>query len=113
MTFIPSYILTFFNSTLELVDKALQSAAEAGRKTSKRADKNFGKAIETLSDYEMNCHTTPLMPDGGNGNIVHKRMEVAKQKDKSSSSILNRLKESFRVREELASLLSPHSHTEF
>ena len=96
---------------MELADEALQSAAEAGRKTSKRADKNFGKAIETLNDYEMNCHTMPLMSDGGNCNTVHKRMEIAKQKDKSSSSILNRLKESFRVREKLAPLLSPHSHT--
>jgi hypothetical protein len=50
----------------------------------------------------MDCFTTPTMSDAGDGSKVHRRMEVAKAKDKSSSMILNRLKESLHVRDDLA-----------
>jgi hypothetical protein len=90
---------------LELVDDALHSAAEAGTKTSKKADERFQKAIETLSDYEMDYRASRPTSDGDDSNAVHRRMEVANAKDESASTILNRLKESLKVREDLAPLL--------
>ena len=84
---------------MELVDDALHSAAEAGTKTSKEADEKFRMTIETLSDYEMDYHARRLTSDGDDSDTVHRRMEVANAKDKSSSTILNRLKESLKVRE--------------
>jgi hypothetical protein len=90
---------------LELVDDALHSAAEAGTKTSKEADERFRRAIETLSDYEMDYDASRATSFGDDSNTVHRRMEVANAKDKSSSTILNRLKESLKVREDPAPLL--------
>jgi hypothetical protein len=89
---------------LELVDDALHSAAEARTKTSKEADEKFRKAIETLSDYEMDYHSRCPASGGDESNAVHQRMKVASAKDKSSSTILNRLKESLKVSEDLTPL---------
>ena len=77
---------------LEVVDNALYSATEAQMKTSKDADKKFKKAIDALRTYE--AEYCPYM-------IVAKRMEKAEEEDKSSLKLLNRLKQNFRVREEL------------
>jgi hypothetical protein len=101
---------------LEFVDDALQSAAAAGTKSSREAGEKFRKAIETLSEYEMDCYIRQPVSDGDGGNTVNRRMEVARAKDKSSSTILNRLKESLRVREELTAAhtsSAPHSNTNF
>jgi hypothetical protein len=77
---------------LEVVDDALYSATEAQKKTSEEADEKFKKAIDALRAYE-----TKYCPN----KIVAKRMEKAEEGDKSSSKVLNRLKENFIVREEL------------
>jgi len=98
---------------LELVDDALHSAAEAGTKTSKEADEKFRKAIETLSDYEMDYHDGRPTSDGDDSNTVHRRIEVANAKDKSSSTILNRLKESLKVRRGPRTFASSHFNTNF
>jgi hypothetical protein len=63
----------------------------------KEVDEKFKKAIRALIAYEAKYHTIK---------IVAKRMEKAKAGDKPSSKLLNRLKENFRVRGELAHLLS-------
>jgi hypothetical protein len=81
---------------LEVVDDALGSATEAQKKASKEVDKKFKKAIDALTDYEKGCHSSET---------VAKKMVEAEQKDKSSSTTLNRLKEKLRVREDLALLL--------
>jgi len=80
---------------LELVDDALKAAVDAGKKTSKKADKKFSEAIESLKEYEEYYHPTNKPAD------VEARMEQAKAKDISSSAALNRLKETFIVRQEL------------
>ena len=82
---------------LEVVDDALCSASEAQKKTSKVADEKFKKAIETLSVYETNYR-----PGTTEEKTVAKKMQKAEGEDKSSSMFLNRLKESARVREEVA-----------
>jgi len=81
---------------LQAVDDALKSATEAGKKTSDGADKAFKNAVDMLTDYERNYH-----PKGA----VAERMEKAGEEDKSSLKVLNRLKETFRVREDLTPLL--------
>jgi hypothetical protein len=81
---------------LQAVDDALKSAAEAKMKTSNAADKAFKKAVNMLTDYERNYHPQEA---------VAERMEKAEEEDKSSLKVLNRLKETFRVREELTPLL--------
>ena len=77
---------------LKVVDDALYSATEAQKKTSKEADETFKNAIDALRAYE-----TKYCPY----KIVAKRMEKAEEEDKSSLKLLNRLKQNFRVREEL------------
>ena len=79
---------------MELVDDALKAAADARTKTSKEADEKLSEAIESLKEYEEYCH--PNKPAE-----VEARMEQAKAKDISSSTALNRLKETFIVRQEL------------
>ncbi|KAH9979612.1 hypothetical protein BGW80DRAFT_1557221 [Lactifluus volemus] len=82
-------------SALAAVDNALRCAAEAKGKTSKEADKNFKDATELLGNYEREYrfkgqdsteyekqHTTFL-----------KKMEEATSKDKSSSMVLTKMKE--------------------
>jgi hypothetical protein len=81
---------------LTFVDKTLRSATEAGKKTSPEADKQIEGAIQMLSEYQTKYHPTHPVSN------VRKRMEEARQNDECSSTILNRLKESFRVRDELA-----------
>ena len=78
---------------LQTVDDALRSAAEAEKKTSDSADKALKNAVNMLSEYERISH--PASEEA-----VAARMEKAKKKDKSSLKASNRLKESFRVREE-------------
>ncbi len=81
---------------LQAVDDALKSAVEAEKKTSEGADKAFKDAVNALTNYERNHHTHE---------DVAKRMEKAEEEDKSSLKVLNRLRESFRVREKLIPLL--------
>ena len=78
---------------LQVVDDALGSAAAARKKTSNDADAKFKKAIDALSAYEKKYHVRET---------VAKTMAEAEAKDKSSSTILKRLKETFLVREDLA-----------
>ena len=81
---------------LQAVDDALKSAAEAGIKTSEGADTAFKNAVNMLTDYGRNYHPEEA---------VAERMEKVKKADNSSLKILNRLKETFAVREELMPLL--------
>ena len=81
---------------LQLVDDALISAIEAGKKTSKEADEAFRNAVSRLSEYGTKYHPKET---------VAERIEVAGVTDKSSLKVLNRLRETFRVREELITCL--------
>ena len=81
---------------LQAVDDALKSAAEEEKKTSNGADKAFKNAVDMLKDYGREHHPKEA---------VAERMEKAEEEDKSSLKVLNRLKESFRVREKLTFLL--------
>jgi hypothetical protein len=78
-----------FERVLKVVDDALYSATEAQKKTSKDADEKFKEAIDALSVYEAKYHCRK---------IVAQKMEKAEEGDKTSSKVLNRLKETFRVR---------------
>lgn len=80
---------------LQAVDDALKSAAEE-KKSSDIADEAFKNAVDILTNYGRNYHPKEA---------VAERMEKAEKEDKSSLKVLNRLKETFRVREELTSLL--------
>jgi flavin-dependent dehydrogenase len=90
-----SPVQLFSQSALQLVDDALMSAAQAGTKASKEADEAFKEAVNMLSDYERKYHSEFE-------ETVSRRMEKAEKEDKSSLKVLNRLKETFRVREELS-----------
>lgn len=81
---------------LQAVDDALKSAAEEEKKTSNGADKAFKNAVDMLKGYGRDYHPEEA---------VAKRMEKAEEDDKSSLKVLNKLKETFRVREELTPLL--------
>ncbi|KAI0287774.1 hypothetical protein BC826DRAFT_738977 [Russula brevipes] len=72
---------------LKLVDDALQFAADAGKKTSNEVDEKFARAINELSNYERAFHSRETIAG---------KMEAAKSKDKTSSTILNTLKEKLR-----------------
>ena len=76
---------------LQAVDDALKSAAEE-KKSPDGANKAFKNAVNMLTDYGRNNHPQEA---------VAERMEKAEEEDKSSLKVLNRLKETFRVREEL------------
>lgn len=78
---------------MQAVDDALSSAADAKTKTSKDVDQKFESAVEILSHYEMECHPKNQVPADGHFMTVLDRMGKAKKKDKSSSTILNVLKE--------------------
>jgi uncharacterized alpha-E superfamily protein len=82
-----------FESVLQVVDDALSSATETRKKTSNDADVKLKKAIDALSAYEKKHHSKET---------VTQMMAEAEAKDESSSTILKRLKETFRVREDLA-----------
>jgi hypothetical protein len=88
-----SPVLTVSKSVLQVIDEALYSATEAGKKTTKDADAKFKTAIDALSAYEMKYHRRET---------VTQTMAEAEAKDTSSSTILKKLKETFRVREDLA-----------
>ena len=78
---------------LQVVDGALRSATEARKKTSKEADEEFKRAIVKLSDYEKKYHSRE--------SVTHVMAE-AEEKDKSSSTVLEGVKQKFfRVREYL------------
>jgi hypothetical protein len=92
---------------LEVVDHALESAAKEGTKTSERVDENFEAATKVLDEYCMENH-----PERPASNLRH-RMAEAMEKDKFSSTILNRLKERFPVRGEVCAFALSHSDTYF
>ena len=81
---------------LQAVDDALKSAVEAKKKTSDETDKAFKNAVVMLTNYGRNYCSEEA---------VAERMEKAEEVDKSSLKVLNKLKETFRVREELIPLL--------
>ena len=78
---------------VQVVDDALQSAAETRSKKSKEADEKFKKAINALGDYEKIWHSRET---------VTEKMAAAEAKDKSSLTILNKMKGKLRVRKGLA-----------
>ena len=86
-------VFNCFESVLQVVDDALYSATEARKKTTNVADAKFKKATDALSAHEKKYFLRET---------VTQRMAEAEAKDKSSSTILKKLKETFRVREDLA-----------
>lgn len=82
-----------FESVLQVVDDALGSATETRKKISNDTDVKFKKAIDALSAYERKYHSRET---------VTQTMVEAEGKDKLSSTILRKLKETFQVREDLA-----------
>jgi lysyl-tRNA synthetase class I len=86
---------------LQAVDDALKSAAEEEKKTSNGADKAFKNAVNMLKNYGRDYHPEEA---------VAKRMEKAEEDDKSSLKVLNKLKETFRVREEPTPFASSHTN---
>jgi hypothetical protein len=80
---------------LYVVDDALSSAANerAILKSSEQVDKNFEAAIKALDGYHVKYH-----PERSPSNLCD-RMAEARENDQSSSATLNRLKETFCVRE--------------
>lgn len=76
---------------LQVVDDALYSATEAGKKSTKKADAEFKKATDALNAYEKKYHPNQDPK-------VTQMMAGAKAKDKSSSTVLKRLKERLSVR---------------
>jgi hypothetical protein len=77
---------------LQAVDDALKSATEVEKKTSSGADKAFENAVNVLTDYGRAYYPVEA---------VAERMKKAGEEDRSSLKVLNKLKEKFRVREEL------------
>jgi hypothetical protein len=77
---------------LQVVDDALYSATEARKKTTKNADAEFKRATDALSAYEKKHHPKET---------VTQTMAEAKAKDKASSTVLKRLKETLFVRKYL------------
>jgi hypothetical protein len=91
-------------SVSQVIDDALESATWARKKTSKEADDKFNNAIDSLTDYEKKCYSRAT---------VAERMAEAEAKDKSSSTILNKLRHKLRVREEFqVTFASPHTNTD-
>jgi hypothetical protein len=79
----------------------LESATkpEAQKKISKEVDGKFKEAINALSDYEKRYHSSET---------VVERMATAEAKDKSSLTILNKLKGKLRVRGSTMTITSSH-----
>jgi len=71
-------------------------------------DEKFKKATDALSTHEMQYHP-PAHP--GDLNVAD-RMKKAEKEDNSSSKLLNRLKETFRVREELIRLICRNTNAD-
>ena len=86
-----SLVQPTYKSVFQVVGNALESATEPGaqKKISREADEKFKEAINALSDYEKRYHSNET---------VVKRMAAAETKDKSSLTILNKIKEKMRVR---------------
>jgi hypothetical protein len=82
---------------LAAVDNALSRAAEAKGKTSKEADKSLKDATVLLGNYERKYRFKDQDPTEyeKQDKTLLKRMEEATSKDKSSSTILSKLKETF------------------
>jgi hypothetical protein len=78
-----------YDSVFQVVGNALESATESQKKISKQVDEKFKEAINALSDYEKRYHSNET---------VVERMVTAEAKDKSSLTILNKLKGKLRVR---------------
>jgi hypothetical protein len=78
----------------------LSCAADAKGKTSKEADEKFQEATELLGDYERKSLLKDQNPpeNGKWDSMVFKRMEEAKSKDKSSSTMLSKLKVMFHLK---------------
>lgn len=93
---------------MKAVDDALGSAAEVKKKPSKDVDKKFARAIEVLSHYEEHHH-----PRHANAKTasVSERMVAAKDKDKSTSTVLNVLKEMLCQKVRLAHIIPHHTNT--
>ena len=70
----------FFDSALQIVDEALESAAEAKKKTSETVDEAFREAIKALKRYEKKYHRDCERKVG-------ERMEAAKKRDINFQSI--------------------------
>jgi hypothetical protein len=95
---------TVSKSVLQVVDDALYSVTEAGKKTTKDTNVKFKKATDALSAYEKKYHLRET---------VTYTMAEAEAKDKSSSTILKRLKETLRVRNySILIFASPHTNTD-
>jgi hypothetical protein len=103
-----------FERALKAVDEALSCAAEANGKISKEADEKFQKATDLLGDYERNCYFKNEDPTvyEKNDRTVIKRMGAAKSEDKSSSTILSKLKEKFHSKVRVAPVSLPHTNTD-
>jgi hypothetical protein len=97
------------DSALQLVDDAIRSAADLKNvtRTSEEVDKNIETAIEALSHYEMRYHPQDPSFEDPDSRIktVRQRMVTAQEKDESSSSILNRLKEGLSLNVRLAHMV--------
>lgn len=89
--YLPQVFVQLVSSVFQVVGDALESATEpeAQKKISKEADEKFKEAINALSEYEKRYHSNET---------VVKRMATAEAKDKSSLTILNKLKVKLRVR---------------
>ena len=77
---------------LKVVDDALYSALNARKKTTEDANVKFKKAFDALGAYEKKYHPR--------AELIYKMAE-AEANDKSSKTILKRLKETSRVRKYL------------
>jgi hypothetical protein len=78
------------------------------KKTSKEVDEEFERAIEVLNDYEAEFHLRKSMSGDSPEVTVYERMAEAKTKDKTSSRILNVLKEKLSLKVRLAQTTPPH-----
>jgi hypothetical protein len=90
-------------SVFKVVDDALESAAKTQNKKSKDVDDKFKKAIEALGNYEKKWHSKET--------IVEKMADAVKEK--SSSTILNRMKEKLHLKKVASSdLASSYTNTD-
>jgi hypothetical protein len=87
---------------LKAVDDALGSAADVKKRPTKDVDEKFAKAIEVLGYYEKHHHPW-------HARSVSERLAAAKAKDKSTSTVLNVLKEMLGQKVRLAHILVLYS----
>jgi hypothetical protein len=82
----------------------LSCAADAKGKTSKEADQKMKEATKLLGDYERKYHLKDQDPTEyiKQDNTLLKMMDEARSKDKSSSTMLSKLKERFHSKVRLA-----------